>query len=48
MLQINMADVMGVINSVIPYLVAVGILLVLGHYRHRCRQQEDGDDCSQP
>lgn len=29
MLQINMADVMGVINSVIPYLVAVGILLVL-------------------
>ncbi|KAA8816596.1 beta-glucosidase [Bifidobacterium callitrichos] len=29
MLQINMADVMGVINSVIPYLVAVGILLAL-------------------
>ncbi|KFJ01440.1 beta-glucosidase [Bifidobacterium stellenboschense] len=29
MLQINMADVIGVINSVIPYLIAVGVLLVL-------------------
>ena len=30
MLQINMADVMNVVGSLVPYLVVIGVLLVLG------------------
>ena len=29
MLQINMADVMNVVGSLVPYLVVIGVLLVL-------------------
>ncbi len=29
MLQINMADVVAVINSLVPYLVTAGVLLLL-------------------
>ncbi len=43
MLQINMADVMNVVGSLVPYLVVIGVLLVLAHH-HLCRQQEDGQE----
>ena len=36
MLQINMADVMNVVGSLVPYLVVIGVLLVLAIPATRC------------
>lgn len=47
MLQINMADVMNVIGSLTPYLIAIGVLFVLALIIF-CRQQEDGQGSGDP
>ena len=38
MLQINMADVMNVIGSLTPYLIAIGVLFAI---RFRSREAKD-------
>lgn len=48
MLQINMADVMNVIGSLTPYLIAIGVLFVLALIITFRRQQEDGQGRGDP
>lgn len=48
MLQINMADVMNVIGSLTPYLIAIGVLFALALIITFCRQQEDGQGSGDP
>ena len=39
-----MADVMNVVGSLVPYLVVIGVLLVLAIIITLARQQEDGQE----